>query len=418
MLIQKYLRGELSAAAMHELERRALDDPFLMDAMTGFEQHRADQQGNPDEPALRPGQRREGDRRRVIPWGPVSIIAAMLVLLGAGAWFFSTPPPPLKTAQITRSDTDKRHTQPTISSPSALPVAAAGPTPESNARPAGPRPYSVQATRKKSIDTATALALAAKEALAAPVADEPVPAASPELMDMLYKPRKDSASASEMIVSGMGHRSSPADKDLAAKKYVPSQVLSENPADGIEQTPGNRIVSGTVIGPDGAPILGATVKISGRSFGTITNAAGKFSLADVSRDQTLSVNYIGYPAKKVKLADQDSLTIHLEPASGALSEVVVGASPQDNASPHPRQGWAGYNAYLEKNAVSPDGATGSAVVTLIVAADGKLGRIKVSQSLSAAADSKAIDLVKNGPLWQGASNGKPEEIKLNIPFHR
>ena len=35
--IRKYLNGELDAAAMHELERRALDDPFLADAIEGFE---------------------------------------------------------------------------------------------------------------------------------------------------------------------------------------------------------------------------------------------------------------------------------------------------------------------------------------------------------------------------------------------
>ena len=31
--IRKYLNGELNARAMHQLERRAQDDPFLMDAM-------------------------------------------------------------------------------------------------------------------------------------------------------------------------------------------------------------------------------------------------------------------------------------------------------------------------------------------------------------------------------------------------
>src|ERR1700753_3921553 len=33
--IQKYLRGELSAREMHELEKAALEDPFLADALDG-----------------------------------------------------------------------------------------------------------------------------------------------------------------------------------------------------------------------------------------------------------------------------------------------------------------------------------------------------------------------------------------------
>src|ERR1700761_5964768 len=37
--IQKYLKGELSAREMHELERAALEDPFLADALDGYTVH-------------------------------------------------------------------------------------------------------------------------------------------------------------------------------------------------------------------------------------------------------------------------------------------------------------------------------------------------------------------------------------------
>lgn len=38
-LIKQYLAGELSVKEMHALERAALDDPFLQDALEGFETH-------------------------------------------------------------------------------------------------------------------------------------------------------------------------------------------------------------------------------------------------------------------------------------------------------------------------------------------------------------------------------------------
>jgi hypothetical protein len=41
-LIRKYLSGELDARAMHLLERRAQDDPFLMDALEGYENTKSD----------------------------------------------------------------------------------------------------------------------------------------------------------------------------------------------------------------------------------------------------------------------------------------------------------------------------------------------------------------------------------------
>jgi hypothetical protein len=46
--IQKYLNGELDAKAMHRLEREAQDDPFLMDALEGYQGSTGNQQTNLD----------------------------------------------------------------------------------------------------------------------------------------------------------------------------------------------------------------------------------------------------------------------------------------------------------------------------------------------------------------------------------
>jgi hypothetical protein len=35
--ISKYLKGEMTPAEMHALEKRALEDPFLADALAGFD---------------------------------------------------------------------------------------------------------------------------------------------------------------------------------------------------------------------------------------------------------------------------------------------------------------------------------------------------------------------------------------------
>ena len=37
--IQKYLEGKLSAVEMHVMEKAALDDPFLADAIEGVQEH-------------------------------------------------------------------------------------------------------------------------------------------------------------------------------------------------------------------------------------------------------------------------------------------------------------------------------------------------------------------------------------------
>ena len=42
-LIRQYLAGELDDKAMHALERQALDDPFLAEALEGYAGHEPDQ---------------------------------------------------------------------------------------------------------------------------------------------------------------------------------------------------------------------------------------------------------------------------------------------------------------------------------------------------------------------------------------
>lgn len=97
--IKKYLNGELDARAMHELERRALDDPFLMDALEGYEHAQSDQQANLDELSERLQKRTDKKVIRMIPWGPMSIAASVLILLGAGILFLTK-----KSAQPVKQD--------------------------------------------------------------------------------------------------------------------------------------------------------------------------------------------------------------------------------------------------------------------------------------------------------------------------
>src|SRR5687767_8705736 len=44
--IQRYVQGKMSAQEMHDIEKAALDDPFLADAIEGFQQG-MQEQGEP-----------------------------------------------------------------------------------------------------------------------------------------------------------------------------------------------------------------------------------------------------------------------------------------------------------------------------------------------------------------------------------
>src|SRR6202000_871587 len=176
---------------MHELERRALDDPFLADALEGFEQA-DDQKASLKELTDRLHQRiQEKKVKRLIPWMPLSIAASILIILAVGIWFFSgqqTVQPKL-VAQDIKSE---KKEQPVISSPSpaTATVAEKNISDTIKAKQLQPKQYA-----------ATASAGNSKQQMAAadvkrPAATEPAPSLTAEQQAAeIYKPKKDSVTA-------------------------------------------------------------------------------------------------------------------------------------------------------------------------------------------------------------------------------
>lgn len=112
--IKKYLHGELNARAMHELERRAQDDPFLMDALEGYQTTPVDMNAGMSELNSRLEQRTHKKEARIIPWRTMSIAASILILLGIGLFWYSDRKPseriqknvastPVHTPEVARS---------------------------------------------------------------------------------------------------------------------------------------------------------------------------------------------------------------------------------------------------------------------------------------------------------------------------
>ena len=90
LLIRKYLNGELDARAMHSLEARALDDPFLADALEGYEKAGRNQQPAVAELSKRLQQRvQEKKVKRLIPFRTLAIAASILVVFTIG-WLVFT----------------------------------------------------------------------------------------------------------------------------------------------------------------------------------------------------------------------------------------------------------------------------------------------------------------------------------------
>ncbi|WP_431215240.1 hypothetical protein ACQ86N_11275 [Puia sp. P3] len=95
--IQRYLNGEMSAREMFDLEKAALEDPFLADAIEGYEAHPT-AAGDLGELHARLNTRATGPAktqpltpgkiRLLIPWRRISVAAVLFIGLGFSAWYF------------------------------------------------------------------------------------------------------------------------------------------------------------------------------------------------------------------------------------------------------------------------------------------------------------------------------------------
>lgn len=83
----------------------------------------------------------------------------------------------------------------------------------------------------------------------------------------------------------------------------------------------------------------------------------------------------------------------------------------------PTIGWVKYNEYLESN-VRNATVTGPVLLRFSVDPQGNLKDFQVLRGISAAEDAEAVRLIRNGPEWTAAANGKVSTMEVTIHFKR
>lgn len=84
-----------------------------------------------------------------------------------------------------------------------------------------------------------------------------------------------------------------------------------------------REVTGRVTDSTGKPIAGASVQIKGSKRGTVTSAAGAFSLSNVDDNAILVFSYVGYIVQEVPVTGKADIAISLQSLENSLNAVIV-----------------------------------------------------------------------------------------------
>lgn len=81
-------------------------------------------------------------------------------------------------------------------------------------------------------------------------------------------------------------------------------------------------VSGTVVDPEGEPLIGASVLVQGETMGTATDFDGNYTLS-APADGTLVFSYVGYETQEIAIAGRTTIDVQMKENSLVLNEVVA-----------------------------------------------------------------------------------------------
>ncbi|MCM1521959.1 MAG: TonB-dependent receptor [Muribaculaceae bacterium] len=81
-------------------------------------------------------------------------------------------------------------------------------------------------------------------------------------------------------------------------------------------------VSGTVLDPEGEPLIGASVLVKGETMGTATDIDGNYTLQS-PKDGTLVFSYVGYDTQEIAVDGRTTINVNMAENSLLLGEVVA-----------------------------------------------------------------------------------------------
>lgn len=388
MKLLDYIRGARKGKEAHRLEKEAMRDPFLADALEGYSRvgNGADEQI--EELRRRIRARAVRKRNHAVVW---SIAASLLIGVCIGSYFLFQEKPLSDEARMAMEQA------------------------------VHPKPLSVYEEEKKD-ELAEAVikdSAGPSKKLISESKKKKMLAPSSEVPQIMTQELME-----EALEATIDDEPSAMDKKMVMR----ASVANDSSFNAKVAVVGK--VRGKVTDPSGEPLVGATVRVKGTNQGTISDENGDFTLkTDGNRE--LSVDYIGYESVVLPVDTTKDLLIAMNVDDATLDEVVVvgyGSQPKSSVigaitslkmsgTPQPSIGRKAFRRYLKENLVHPSDkecarAKGKVILTFRVDKDGRPESINVKKGLCASADKEAIRLIEEGPDW--TIGDEPVEVSIRF----
>ena len=442
--IQKYWTGKLSAAEMHAMEKAAMDDPFLADAMEGYKNNFSLES---DVDTLR-----ERLEKRMIALAPVvslkqkkfiwlKVAAAVIIVGGMGILVkqlvfnnkngSSIADSRSNEIQKTQTDTNNTAVAPPISGDIQGSLQAnRADSPSLKAQQKAPEFLNtITSNDNKKKDTLDIRAdLAAKEFKQS--GEEKKDTSSGNAIATAEAERLDEKFAKRSVAKPSIDDTAKfrddfyKDKDAGAPKAKSAEgvVAARNFAAGFTNRYHYRVVDA-----QNNPVPFANVLSISEKVGTYTDIKGNFNLVSTDSVLNVQIKSLGYLSNNYKLVPSTQFkSLILKEDFYARREILdssrqlVSNVPRKDTAEleEPEVGWGYFNTYVANNIQIPDNirkksSPGNVELSFDVDKTGQPVNIKVTKSSQCKeCDDEAIRLLKEGPKWK--KKGKRSKTTISI----
>jgi len=441
--IEQYLAGKLSPQQMHAMEKAALDDPFLAEAMEGYEAMKGKEWNN-HLIALREEIAGKGSVAKVIPlhksksnWWKA---AAAVLIIGAGATFTM-----LFNNGKKEETSDKQIVQTkTTVIDSILP----GNTPQASATENLNPTASATIEEKKTIPGSIAKLEAPAKTENKYIPDPTGPQlkrATPSVITAAPENENVIAAVPPVNNNPAAGNTNPESKEMLAEKSKSAAKQSEdvstlsqqkNSAPAKREAVLNNFFTAQVVAADNSPLPFTNISIKKENFGTYADAKGMVRLVSTDSILQVEVRSVGYQPKTFALRRNQAQTkIILQEDETAFKDnktVIRGDVAANKRSyratllkdsavnVEPADGWDNYNTYVANNLDIPESnlkgdVHGEVELTFDVKSNGTISNIRVNKSLGAEYDEAAKRLLQEGPQWK-VKKGKKTSASIKVQF--
>ena len=444
--LERYHNGEMSAKERHALEKAALDDPFLADAMEGYAEvpvnAAADLAGLNKKLEERINRQEKG-RIATLPYSNrrwLRIAALFIVVAGAGLLTYQYVLKPKQDSVATTETNSGSFVQ----KPSADTQVAAPAVDEKNSDTSQKiekvTPENLREkkdTRQAVVDNKAQLRHDNKEVKSNPPAivtkAEEREEKKSDSIEGYSAGKKRVLSPAAVDRSRAETKNKFATREAANDKGKRSESLNVATPSSNYNLPLNEanVFKGQVLDANNTPLPFANVTNTADNVGTYTDIRGNFVL--VSPDSSLSVRIrsVGFENDIAKLKNNvANNTIVLQPDTKNIAATVI-SNRQFNMErrqqgttvveePEPYDGWYYYDTYLANNINVPDeiktkkAMSGEVELSFLVNSNGAPVDVKIEKSVSRECDAEAVRLLKEGPRWK--QKKKNSRARVTVAF--